>query len=542
MARKKSYLITDIDSDNVTSIATNSKPPEVIRLPKSTHYIRRNLDFTVFYGRGADDLIKHLHSALWEIYCSNTKAHATIESYYGRGLFPFVDFLELWAKNLDRELLLSDLNLDLINRYIHHLGTRMADGNTTTISYLTQKNHFSAIRSIIDYLCNKGVLPTRHLTIPANPFPSASRLSKGEKLLSESERRRLHQALHVELELIRTGQSSLINGEKLAVYIFLIATTTGKNTMPLLEMSRDALRPHPISEDRWLLSTTKYRAGGKVQTQTFKDDGNDVVTVKSGVVSLIREVLDLTSPLVEKAPPELRDFVWLYTPQDGAYYGKILNVNSMSLGRSSSAIAKKHNLTFDDGTPFRITVGSLRKTFVNRLWRLSGGDPLITAKLAGHSVDVSNSHYLAVTPEMEKNHKFCGEALVKNLQGIEDEPRTINIVPTGVSSCSDPKNGRYAPKNGDYCTEFLSCFKCPNQIITNDDLYRLFSFYWLLVKERKFLGGSRWEKIYRWVIRDIDELIAPKFPLNEVNSARKKAEIDPHPMWRDRTILRGSDD
>jgi hypothetical protein len=74
------------------------------------------------------------------------------------------------------------------------------------------------------------------------------------------------------------------------------------------------------------------------------------------------------------------------------------------------------------------------------------------------------------------------------------------------------------------------------------DLHRLFSFYWLLIKERNVLSRNRWHKVYGWVIREIDNVISSKFDRQLVDKAREEAQSNPHPMWRDRVMLGGGYD
>jgi hypothetical protein len=116
----------------------------------------------------------------------------------------------------------------------------------------------------------------------------------------------------------------------------------------------------------------------------------------------------------------------------------------------------------------------------------------------------------------------------------------IKIVRTPVAHCSNSLYGRYSPKNGyEHCNSFLNCFRCPSQIVTTDDLWRLMSFYWLLIKERRVIPRKRWSRIYGFVIREIDRAILPNFERELVDAARGRARTEPHPMWRDRSILFG---
>ena len=78
----------------------------------------------------------------------------------------------------------------------------------------------------------------------------------------------------------------------------------------------------------------------------------------------------------------------------------------------------------------------------------------------------------------------------------------------------------------------LSCFRCPNMMVFEDDLWRLFSFYFRLLSERSKLKTDHWMQTYAPIIRRIDQDIAPLFPQDIVNAARTKAKTNPHPTWK----------
>ena len=185
----------------------------------------------------------------------------------------------------------------------------------------------------------------------------------------------------------------------------------------------------------------------------------------------------------------------------------------------------------------------------------------LVAHLLGNQPKVTDTHYLGVTPAMLRNHHFLGKCLEVELRGTSRDTATLTLLAkdmhisvdevrvilsgdnnTGVGRCSSPLNGRYAPNDGHTpCSAFLHCFRCPNQVIMESDLHRLFSFYWLLVKERNLIGRNQWHKVYGWVIREIDRVIAPHFAADAAKRAKAKAFIEPHPMWRDRSMLIGGD-
>ena len=75
-------------------------------------------------------------------------------------------------------------------------------------------------------------------------------------------------------------------------------------------------------------------------------------------------------------------------------------------------------------------------------------------------------------------------------------------------------------------------------MVTGDDLYRLFSFYWAALRNYDTFGGKRWTKYLKQVIRLIDEEIAPRFDETLLSEQREKAKDSPHPFWRDLSMAR----
>ena len=60
----------------------------------------------------------------------------------------------------------------------------------------------------------------------------------------------------------------------------------------------------------------------------------------------------------------------------------------------------------------------------------------------------------------------------------------------------------------------------------------LFSFYYRLLSERAKINPNHWLKTYGPIIRRIDTDIAIQFPADKVETARFKAQQDPHPTWK----------
>jgi hypothetical protein len=171
-----------------------------------------------------------------------------------------------------------------------------------------------------------------------------------------------------------------------------------------------------------------------------------------------------------------------------------------------------------------------RNTKLNRVWRASKGDLLATAKSGSNTPHVAE-RYLTVTPDMLEEHRLAGEVLVETLSG--NVPREA----TPHSGCKDSINGELAPQNGEHCVDFLSCFRCKSQVILQDDLYKLFSFYWALFAQRSHVGSDNWKKLFGWIVRIIDRDISPNFDAKVVAREKARARMEPHPMWRSPSVL-----
>lgn len=79
--------------------------------------------------------------------------------------------------------------------------------------------------------------------------------------------------------------------------------------------------------------------------------------------------------------------------------------------------------------------------------------------------------------------------------------------------------------------------------MTGDDLWRLFSFYFRILRERPRVDKRRWDRhlahIPRLIERDVVQagLRRKLFKPEQVNAARERARLDPHPFWASSTII-----
>lgn len=506
---------------------TNLPPANmVVSLPASASN-SRNLNFAKNYGNGCDFVTYAAQRVLDRMAraCAEsggkTLSAPTIANYFIAGLGVFLPFCATMASALGRELRLDDIDRQFIDHFITYL--RHAGGSP---GY--QKTRYQATKSVLVAMGQSGWIAKD--IFPRNPFPNFNRSTKGQAALNEQERRSVLRALKADMRAIIMGSGSLASDE-LAICLLAIAVRTGINTVPALELMTDCLQSHPIKADRYVLVSFKRRGNAThIQSLRRASDVESMVSALPDVARIIDLVRERNStPRQASNYPEL---LFVYESRANVNAGKMSRLRQGNLFDGIKIFIKRHQITDADGNPLKLNVMRLRKTFENRLFHLSGQDPFLTASLGGHTPKVSDNHYLQAPASAEENWRLMGEIRIEELLN-HGKVSPLPLQNTPVAHCRDTVNGERAKKNGEHCQKFLDCFRCRSFVVTGDDLYRIFSIYWLLIQMRQEMGASAWKRVYGHIIRIIDREITPQFDAELLSIQRQRAKVDPHPFWRD---------
>lgn len=514
--------VTDQDGVVMTMPILKSGIPEskVVSLPKN-YSGRRNYDFTKHYERGFDAITSAIQQTIDIMLSESVVAPSTVLHYCSDGIKCFADYLTIYTQALGRNLTLSDVRVELIERYIQHLKVHYPNGSSAKIKY-------THIKPILVKMQQMGWL--ERFEFPRNPFPNSNRKKKGQTGFSKAERRRVAHALRVDVNHILEKNEPLTSYE-LTIFLLAIALRSGMNTTPLLEMTTDSIQAHPLKENRKLLVLYKRR-GNATHIQSLRHSSNvqNVQTVLADVAVMVQHIIEMNQSARAQSGTDL---VFSYRPDANSKYVKITTVAAATLARNIPKWVKEKGLKNDNSEPLQVNISRFRKTFENRIWELSGGDPFVTAALSNHTVKVSQAHYLEPPKEAEKNFNYMGKVRTEEL--LIDVEVVENNTP--VSKCSYISNRTDKYDNKIYCTNFLSCVRCRNMVVTKEDLYRLFSFYWLIVHEREQVGAKRWSRYFAHIVRIIDRDIAPQFDEAYVQTIKAEAHVNPHPAWKHRSQL-----
>lgn len=494
-----------------------------------------NFDFSPYYGKGYDDITNRaFYTAKALLKNTDAFTEQTQRGYLRGGFANFAEYLALFRCATGEDLTQADITPELIEQYLLHL-------KGSELAFISQKTCYTSIKSLLIRMKEKGYwsavgdINLNSDFFPRNPFPNSNkRGGGGQKPLTEHEKRQVVVALKQAIKPIYNKIEPL-SGYELTVCLLAVAIQTGINTSPLLNMTTEALSDHPLKESRKLLTVFKKRGNAKQLHNLRKSKALEVVQgIKLDVAYLIEAIIERNAQIREATDSDL---VFVYEIKRGGKGTKkdtATSLESKLLKQNINKFIKEYDLKDEDGRTMKLNVSRFRKTFINGIYELSGESLLIAAQQAKHSGTGTLDHYLQAPEQSKRNLGLMGEIRVKEL--TSDETRSP------VGRCKDPKNGDKAPKNGTFCNDLLGCFRCKDFVITGDDLYKLFSFYWAIIRNRDEFGRKDWKRHLKNVLRIVDEEVVPEFAklgqLQRVAAEKERARTNPHPYWQNLDMLK----
>ncbi|QHB28160.1 glyoxylate carboligase [Pseudomonas monteilii] len=521
MARKKDYkavLSSDVKGFDAVEDSL------IIDLPINPRN-HRQIDHSRYMGFGFDSWAVQSIFVIRALLQGGNFSVSTLIGYSVNGLRFFISFLR--SSNLKAfPAAPNNLTKRHLECFISWLKLKYPNGSTA-------KNYYTSFKSLVIALADYGFIEfDLNDLLPSGVFPNSAERTKDASPLSMGEMQRLLSALKVDLIAIHKDQFLGNGAEAMTVMLLIIAARSGINTTPLLEMSRDAMMPHPFVPNLRVINTVKRRGKGaqiKVIRQNNLIDKYNAIPLDG--VAVLNKALEISEPLVALASTEISSCVWLYRSGQRGGENKVVTLRAGAVYISTKNICERHGLKSDKGERLHVTLSRLRKTMESRLWKLSGGDILEVSSVMGHSPAVADNHYLKMNDEIKmEGAAFVGECFTDKLRGI-------SITPTPPGGCKDTLYGAKAPKDGiSHCEEFIHCLGCPSYAIVGalDDLYRLFSYQYFLQVELDYFIAEEWEgwrKRQRAYIELVDEFTSRKFDSALVGQAKAKAQVSPHPFW-----------
>ncbi len=544
--RKKLNRKVDLilDGDSVVDM-----PPAWEFTIDCPHHGQIEFDFKPYRRNGREALAEHMRDAIWCL--RHEVVGRTLQGYEKVGVRLFWRFLDYLNDTGEVITHLNQIDRILLDRYLAWLemqvtSTGKCKGRQLSIG--ARKNIFGCLKALLTNRQKRT--PTAvslALAFPRNPFPLSNQLAQKREPYSHEEQKRLVAALNQDLRSIHEGEGQPLTPlQVLVVHLLLLALATGRNPQSLIDLRRNSLRDHPIP-DRELLVTTKRRGWTTHATSMRKSSaipGETMYAIPKSIGEHFRFLRDFTAPLMEDANERDRELVFLWRVSKLERKEQVVRLDQKNAAAAVISFARRHALLDDSGKPLALNVARLRPTFATELYRRTRDIRRVQQALGHARAETTARHYASAPLEAERDHAIVLDGMVRQFARVKIKGKTLltadGEIPlqdvqelladgysTGIARCRNPF------REGDsVCKKFFACFKCPSMCVFEDDLWRLFSFYYRLLSERSKINPSHWLRTYGPIIRRIDADIASQFPPEKVEAARHKAQHDPHPTWK----------
>lgn len=514
------------------------------------HHGEITFDFNPFRRNGREALAAHMRDAIWSL--RHELVGRTLKEFMASAVTRFWNFLDQLEDAGQCITRLNEIDDTIIKQFIAWLEMQVSATGKNKGHPWKVSSRVGAYLRIKSLLINRQrMVPEAtnpNLRFPKNPFPRSNSLTSPRSPYSDEEVTRILAAINADLQLLdEQGSAALKPLQFLTVHTLAIALTTGRNPQSILDLRRDSLKVHPL-QDREILVTEKRRGYSTHVTSYQKQKNGDVTqnsvsTIPKVVGDYIRIVLNFTAPLMQDAESRDRNYIMLFRVNQMQRKGQVVRFTTRKFNQTAEVFVGRHSLLDDHGSPLRINLARCRPTFGTKLYARTGDIRKVQQALGHSSPQITARHYVKPPAEAERNHTFVGQAMV-GWATSSDESKAVEFAADGkipLQEARDLLSGGYNTviarcrnpfrEGGDICGKYLSCFRCAQMVVFEDDLWRLYSFYNKLIFERAKISPADWLKIYGPIIVAIDTEIASQFDPLIVDEAKSKARITPHPAW-----------
>ncbi len=489
--------------------------------------------------------------AIWSM--RHSAAAASLQSYMWaiKTFWRFLDESETSSGHtenlyqIDSETVLKFLTW--LSLQIVPYGYRNAGKPLSTAHKRTIYNGIKALLINRQRLAPNTVSPL--LAFPSNPFSNIAKAVGRREPYSKNEQQVLLEAVNRDLRQFHTtGTACLTQLQVLVVHLIAFGLTTGLNLQPLLELRRDSLKPHPLP-DREVLVTFKRRGWTthSISTKLIEEAPpatEKISAVPKSVSGHFRALCSFTEHLVDSVDVNLSAYLFLYTVSRGNKKNEVHRLTPRAAKAGLAAFVRRHALKDSAGKKIELCFARLRPTFATELYERTKDIRAVSAALGHASTETTSRYYVSPSIDGYRDYAMVLDAMYSSYTQVRTSKGVIlaadGSIPadkiegllksgysTGIAHCRNPFRD-----DDDVCKKFFACFSCPNMLVFEDDLWRLFSFYEKILSERGKLKHDHWMRTYAPIVRRIDSDISPLFPANKVEEARRRAKQNPHPAWR----------
>lgn len=556
MVINRKRIIRKIESITTTGQVIDLPPTWCFKIHCEFHGDIR-FDFEPLQRNGRENLAMHARDAVWSL--RHEMVGVTLLGILQQLTVYFWPFLDDLAQHGNSLTHLDQIDTTTLLAFLAWLEQRISSVGPRKgqpLSLSAKKNAYSVLKAVlVNRMKQVPGCVNPALKFPKSPFPRINHLVPKREPYSKSEQDCIVAACNRDLKLIHEHEKEVLpSAQVLVLHLIVLAMATGRNFQGLLELQRDSLKPHPL-DDREILVTEKRRSGFpqiasyRINAPERLANQEQVLTIPTTVGEHFRWLAEYTRPLAADADKADQSSIFLWrVPYTGRHprstrQGRVNRFSQVDARNAIDDFITRHGLVDDQGDRLLISIARCRPTFGSNLYARTRDIRKVQRALGHASAETTARHYVSLPADAERNHVFVGQAMVgwvTNTQEAQVQALAADgKIPlenvrellkggynTVVARCRNPFR-----EGGEVCGKYMVCFRCPQMVVFEDDLWRMFSFYYKLLAERNKIAPHHWVKTYGWVIKTIDNEIAPQFPPNLVEEAKCKARETPHPAW-----------
>jgi hypothetical protein len=233
--------------------------------------------------------------------------------------------------------------------------------------------------------------------------------------------------------------------QSIAPFLILLLYGLAGNVVSVAEAKRDAMqsRYDVIRGARATVSFVKRRSR-RVLLHGFKDAG------RFSVPTLIRQVLEMTEPLIDHVAASHKDRMFLVYSDRGTRGSNTPKVAPLKIDRAghwTRAFCDKHELRDENGARLRFPLEMLRTTRINVVHRKKN-DIFVTQKVANHKSITTTFAYLKTMRTIDKQREMLADIQTElftrsgsNSERVTDASSTTDDRARSIErDCVDPNH------------------------------------------------------------------------------------------------------
>ncbi|MDO1447417.1 tyrosine-type recombinase/integrase [Rhodocytophaga aerolata] len=284
------------------------------------------------------------------------------------------------------------------------------------------------------------------------------------------------------------GVTSLIDADVLMPFAMKLALYTGMNPDSLWDLTADCFQEkHPLSNVPYIKYFKQRSLGHKEMHLNIYDKNVAIRELKENEANVIRtifkQIIELTAAVRERAPKELKSFLFIYEVSSNNNYGVVSRINIKVTSEWCKRKLIRYNLRSQNDKRLQLNIVRFRSTKISQMVK-EGYDFFEIQSRCGHKSIAQTLRYISKNNLEINARKIIRTALTyiheNRAWQLQEQPEYAlehtssnkTVIYKGI--IADCRNVLDPPKEvqmlkgyqkGEVCTRYNMCLFCKNVVI-----------------------------------------------------------------------------